>query len=251
MCYAAIGKSRYNAPMRIFVTAGNTQTPIDRVRCITNIFTGRTGATIALEAYRRSHHVTLATSHPEVIDQSQLDSTHWRCLPYRTFDELATLMSQQIGEAQPDAVVHCAAVGDYGVAGVFAPLPTTHFDSDNLGWYDADETPALIDRTAGKIKSDEPELWLRLVRVPKLIDKIRAEWGFRKLLVKFKLEVGVTEDELLAIAEVSRQQSAADWMVANTLEGAAAWALLGNERGYRKVPRAELAGALLDELAPR
>jgi hypothetical protein len=37
-------------------------------------------------------------------------------------------------------------------------------------------------------------------------------------------------------------------MVANTLEGAAEWALLGNERGYRKVTRAELAGALLDAL---
>jgi phosphopantothenate-cysteine ligase/phosphopantothenoylcysteine decarboxylase/phosphopantothenate--cysteine ligase len=234
--------------MRIFVTAGNTQTPIDRVRCITNIFTGRTGAAIALEAYRRGHHVTLATSHPEVVDQAQFDVARWRCLRYRTFDELAELMSQAIAHEQPDAVVHCAAVGDYELAGVFAPLPTTHFDSDNLGWYDADETPALIDRSAGKIKSDEPELWLRLVRAPKLVDKIRTEWGYRKLLVKFKLEVGVTEEALLAIAEKSRQQSAADWMVANTLEGAAEWALLGNERGYRKLTRAELAGVLIDEL---
>jgi phosphopantothenoylcysteine synthetase/decarboxylase len=236
--------------MRIFVTAGNTQTPIDRVRCITNIFTGRTGAVIALEAYRRGHHVTLATSHPEVVDQSQLDPALWRCLPYRTFDDLAKLMSQEIGQQRPDAVIHCAAVSDYEATGVFAPAPTTHFDADNLGWYDTNESPALIDRSAGKIKSDEPELWLRLVRAPKLVDKIRAEWGFRKLLVKFKLEVGATEEELLAIAEKSRQQSAADWMVANTLEGAAEWALLGNERGYQKVPRAELAGALLDVLSP-
>ena len=53
--------------MNVLVTAGNTQTPIDRVRCITNIFTGRTGARIAVEAHRRGHAVTLVTSHPRVV----------------------------------------------------------------------------------------------------------------------------------------------------------------------------------------
>jgi hypothetical protein len=37
-------------------------------------------------------------------------------------------------------------------------------------------------------------------------------------------------------------------MVANTLEGAAEWALVGNAVGYRKVTRADLAGAILDAL---
>ena len=51
--------------MKLLVTAGNTLVPIDSVRGITNVFTGRTGAGIALHAYRRGHHVTLLTSHPE------------------------------------------------------------------------------------------------------------------------------------------------------------------------------------------
>ena len=54
--------------MNILVTAGNTQTPLDRVRCITNIFSGRTGARIAAEAAARGHRVTLLTSHPEVLE---------------------------------------------------------------------------------------------------------------------------------------------------------------------------------------
>ncbi|HVL11743.1 MAG TPA: phosphopantothenoylcysteine decarboxylase, partial [Gemmata sp.] len=54
--------------MNVLVTAGNTQTPVDRVRCITNIFSGRTGGQIAARAYDRGHAVTLLTSHPEVID---------------------------------------------------------------------------------------------------------------------------------------------------------------------------------------
>lgn len=222
--------------MRIFVTAGNTQVPIDRVRCITNIFTGRTGACIALEAYRRGHHVTLATSHPETIDDLRgtlgLELQRWQLRRYRTFEELETAMVQAIGQEAQDAVVHCAAVSDYHAAGIFAR--------------DADGT--MIDRSAPKVKSDDPELWLRLVRAPKLVDKVRTEWNFRGMLVKFKLEVGVSEAELLEIAEKSRRQSQADWMVANTLDGAAEWAYLGNGDVYRKITRETLAESLLDVL---
>jgi phosphopantothenate---cysteine ligase (CTP) len=217
--------------MRIFVTAGNTQAPIDRVRCITNIFTGRTGAAIALEAYRRGHHVTLATSHPETIDAIDPDPSRWRCRAYRTIDELETLMAEHIRSQSVDAVVQCAAISDYLVGGVYA--------RNGEQW---------IDRAADKVTSDDAELWLRLVRAPKLVDKIRSDWGFRGLLVKFKLQVGISEAELLAIAEKSRQHSAADWMVANTLEGAADWALVGNDRGYKKVNRADLPGVLIGVL---
>src|SRR5207249_6349171 len=60
----------------------------------------------------RGHQVTLATSHPEVIDALDPDPVRWRCIPYRTFDELDALMAEEIG-AKPNAVVHCAAVADY------------------------------------------------------------------------------------------------------------------------------------------
>jgi phosphopantothenoylcysteine synthetase/decarboxylase len=39
--------------MNCLVTAGNTQVLIDKVRCITNIFSGRTGAQIALELQKQ------------------------------------------------------------------------------------------------------------------------------------------------------------------------------------------------------
>lgn len=220
--------------MRIFVTAGNTQVPIDRVRCITNIFSGRTGASIALEAYRRGHQVILATSHPEVIDAFEPDPARWSCLRYRTFDDLAAIMAQQISAVTLDAVVHCAAVSDYLSGGIFA-------QHDGV----------MHDRAAAKVKSDEPELWLRLLRAPKLVDKIRGDWKFRGTLVKFKLEVGVTDEQLLAIAEKSRQQSQADWMVANTLEGAADWAYVGAGAAYTKVTRDELPAAVLERIEVR
>ncbi|HET6573809.1 MAG TPA: phosphopantothenoylcysteine decarboxylase [Fimbriiglobus sp.] len=216
--------------MNVLVTAGNTQTPIDRVRCVTNIFTGRTGARVAVEAHRRGHAVTFLTSHPEVIDGPAPDPARWRVTQYRTYDDLDRLMGELIPSGGFDAVIHAAAVSDYAVAGVYAgPAPGA----------------APVD-AAGKIKSHHDELWLRLVPTAKLVDKVRGEWGFRGVLVKFKLEVGVTESELLAVAERSRLQSAADAMVANAFETRHQWAYLGVRGGpYERLTRSELAPRLL------
>jgi phosphopantothenate---cysteine ligase (CTP) len=103
--------------MKLLVTAGNTLTPIDRVRAITNIFTGRTGAQIALHARERGHAVTLLTSHPEVIADLRGSATpakdRWTVHVYRTFDDLRRLMAATLPDGGLDAVIHCAAVSDY------------------------------------------------------------------------------------------------------------------------------------------
>lgn len=239
--------------MKLLVTAGNTQVPIDRVRCLTNIFTGRTGAQIAREAHRRGHAVTLLTSHPDVVSELGGEPTpaeRWSIQSYRTFDDLRDLMRAAVTEGGLDAIIHSAAVSDYVAAGIYAPAAGTAFDAESGHWSAGEDgAPALIDRAAGKVKSDEPELWLRLVRAPKLIDKIRPEWGFRGVLVKFKLEVGVTEEQLLTIAERSRCHSAADLMAANTLEGSRDWALLGPIAGrYERLARRDLPSRLVAEV---
>jgi phosphopantothenate---cysteine ligase (CTP) len=232
--------------MNILITAGNTLVPIDRVRCITNVFTGRTGASIARCAWERGHTVTLLTSYPEATDKPP-HSERWAMLRYRTFDDLYNLMRERVMDGELDGVIHCAAVSDYLAGGIYAPTEGTHFHVESGRWESEGTTgPGMIDRAAGKVKSDEPELWLRLVRAPKLIDCIRRDWGFRGLLIKFKLEVGVGDEQLLAIAERSRTHSDADLMVANTLEGASVWAFLGPLDGqYQRVPRRELAERLL------
>lgn len=218
--------------MNILVTAGNTQAPVDRVRCLTNIFTGRTGAQIAAAAAGRGHAVTLLTSHPDALGPAPPGV---RVREYRTFADLERLMAGEVTAGRYAAVVHAAAVSDYLVAGVIARTPD-----------------GLEDAEAGKLKSHHPELWLKLTPAPKLVDRVRGEWGFGGVLVKFKLEVGVSDAELLAIAERSRAQSGADLVSANTLEGMHAWAFVGAGDHYRKVPRAELARTLaagVDRLA--
>lgn len=232
--------------MNILITAGNTLVPIDRVRCITNVFTGKTGAFIARCAWERGHTVTLLTSHPEAVEDRP-DSERWTMLRYSTFDDLQNLMGGRVMDGELDALVHCAAVSDYLAGGIYAPTEGTHFRVESGRW-ESESTlgPGMIDRTAAKVKSDESELWLRLVRAPKLIDCVRRDWGFRGQLVKFKLEAGIRDEQLLAIAEASRTHSDADLMVANTVEGAGTYAYIGPLDGqYQRVPRRELAERLV------
>jgi phosphopantothenoylcysteine synthetase/decarboxylase len=235
--------------MNVLVTAGNTLALIDQVRCITNIFTGRTGASIARAAHDRSHRVTLLTSHPEAVSEGRevpsLTEDRWSLRRYRTFEDLQARMAELITGGGIDVIVHCAAVSDYLSAGVYAPAEGTSFDESTGRWQGP--APGLIDRRAGKVKSDEAELWIRLKRAPKLVDLIRPVWGFRGVLVKFKLEVGLTDEALLKVAEASRVHSDADLMVANTLEGAPLYAFIGPIAGqYERVSRRGLAGRLLE-----
>jgi phosphopantothenoylcysteine synthetase/decarboxylase len=240
--------------MNILVTAGNTVTPIDKVRCITNIFTGRTGTGIALEAQRRGHTVTLLTSHPEVVAElkqsEQSLGERWTVRRYRTFDDLHRSLADRLHQPALDAVIHSAAVSDYRPGGIYAPAEHTRFREAGACWDStSSQSAALIDVAAGKVKSDAPELWLRLVKTPKLIDLFRRDWAFGGILVKFKLEVDISEERLLEIAERSRVQSDADLMVANTLEGASFWAYLGPIQGrYERITRRELADRILAEV---
>ena len=215
--------------MKILVTAGSTQVPIDRVRCISNIFKGRTGVGIAEHAARRlGQKVTLMANPGASIDAYTMSCIN--CLSYKTFDELEALMREHIEERplinpddQFDVIIHSSAVSDFRVKDV----------------YD------------GKIKSSKDELVLHLVKTPKLVDSIRFPWGFKGLLVKFKLEVGVTEDDLLEIATNSKKQSKANYIVANRLDDFKDWEtsnmyITDPSDNVTRVSRKNLAHTLLD-----
>lgn len=220
--------------MNILVTAGNTITPIDRVRVITNVFTGRTGTRIAMEASQRGHHVTLLTSHPEVMGPLKHEiglGPHLEVISYRTFTELESAMRENLTKKTFDVLIHAAAVSDY----------------EPVGLYSSENGEMREVATDGKVKSSHAELWLRMKPTPKLADKVRAPWGFRGKFVKFKLEVGLGEYELREVAMRSREQSDADFIVANTLEGKEAVAWIGDRTGrWEHVPRAELAKRIID-----
>lgn len=237
--------------MNIFVTAGNTQTPVDRVRCITNIFSGKTGARIAIEAFGRGHTVTLATSHPEVLDQ--LPSPKPRAepqfvvKPYRAYEDLEAIMAGEIRSGRYDVVIHAAAVNDYHVAGVYSLAPGTSFDATSTTLNG--KPVQLRDASAGKVIGNLSEVWLRMVPAAKLVDRIRTDWKFDGTLVKFKLEVGVSVPKLLEIGERSRVHSRANWLVANRLEDYKGVAyLLGDGIQPRNIDRDQLPATLIRTL---
>ncbi len=236
--------------MRILVTAGNTQSDIDQVRCITNVFSGRTCANVAMEAARRGHEVRLLTSRPDQVDDDELIESGMLVVhTYRTFGELDDQLAESILTGNFDAIIHGAAVSDYQTAGVYCPPQGTTFDDATNEWNSSTRTLQFDDVQSGKVKSHHREIWIRLVPTPKLVDKFRRDWGFQGLLAKFKLEVDVTNRELLAIAEASRQQSRADLIVANTLGGMTSCAWIGGSDGtYDRVPRPDLARQLIDRI---
>ena len=237
--------------MNIFVTAGNTQTPVDRVRCITNIFSGKTGARIAVEAFGRGHTVTLATSHPEVLEnlpsKAPRTEPNFVVKPYRTYEDLEAIMAGEIGSDRYDAVIHAAAVNDYHVAGVYSLAPGTSFDATRMTL--TGKPVQLRDVSGGKVIGNLNEVWLRMVPAAKLVDRIRTDWKFEGTLVKFKLEVGVTVPKLLEIGERSRVQSRANWLVANRLEDYKRVAyLLGDSIHPRNIDRDQLPATLIQTL---
>lgn len=104
---------------------------------------------------------------------------------------------------------------------------------------------------APKVKSTHDQIAIAGVRTEKLVDLFRTAWGYKGLLIKFKLEVGLTEAELIQVAEASRVASGAELMVANTLamarpaDGSEGSAILLGNGLPQHVRRTELAAQLV------
>jgi phosphopantothenate---cysteine ligase (CTP) len=235
--------------MNFLITAGSTQSAIDRLRCVTSVFTGRTGTAIARTAWGRGHTVTLATSRPDTLLEYGINhrdpGERLTVVLFRTYDELAVLLQSQMKTGTFDVVCHTAAGGDFLPAGSFAPNPGTFFNARTGQWEAKSGRPTLTEQKTGKIAASESEVWLRLVRGPKLIDRIRQTWGFTGILVKFQMESGIGDSELIDVAEGSRKASGADLMVITTLEASAHTEFLGPIKDrYERVPRRELPDRL-------
>lgn len=212
---------------RILVTAGATQTDIDKVRAITNIFKGRTGGLIALEAGRRGHDVTLLCSELSL----EFAQPGIRQLQYRTFDELRDLMAREISAGSYDAVIHSAAVSDY------KPVRVT-----------TDPNGTDVEGSGAKIGSYHDSLWIELRPTEKIIALIRKDWDFKGVLVMFKLEVEKTDAELVDIVRPKMAKYGCDLAVANCLEWSRERALFVTADRVTSMARNFLAAELIDRL---
>jgi phosphopantothenoylcysteine synthetase/decarboxylase len=227
--------------MRVLITAGNTRERIDDVRDWGNIFTGNTGFAIA-KAVAQVAEVDLLTSNPThlaEVAQGQLQTAHRvNGSSFKTHAELRGALSALMARNHYAAIFMTAAVADYRPAGAFAVVERRRTGDDGV------EQWIVRNVQAAKVKSSVPEIAFLGRQTEKLVDLFRTEWGFKGLLVKFKLEVGIAREELIRIGRASRNASGADYLVANTLEmvsGADAGAYLLSEHGEEWLPRAALA----------
>ncbi len=215
--------------MRCLVTAGSSREMIDRVRSWGNIFTGNTGLRIA-EALSSVAEVDLVTSNVDHVAKLAgtspgASSGHIRAITYTDHASLRTSLASLMRSTRYDAVIMSSAVADYVPGGVFEIVDKVELDGGAQQW-----TVQPVD--AAKVKSHYREIAIRGERAEKLVDLFRTQWQFSGMLIKFKLEVGISREELIQVGQYSRLASGADFLVANTLDmvegtGAGAY-LLGN-----------------------
>jgi hypothetical protein len=244
--------------MKILVTTGTTHAPIDRVRVVTNVFPGRTGAELARVLWVRGHKLTVLTSQPwtlaDLPDPAADTERRAVVVPFQTFDDLTTLLQREVRTGGYDALLHAAQVSEYLCAGVYVPDGGTFFSARTGVWDGRGGPPRMTDYKGGTPSFNEPEQWLRMVRAPRLIERVRSPWGFDGLLVEFRQESGLTDEQLVAAADAGRLKCGADLCVATTRDGAASYAYVGPVQDrYDRMDRRELADrlALLVEDAHR
>ena len=158
--------------MKILITAGGTEEPIDGVRRLTNTSTGATGGFLARHFAQEGAEVLLLHA-----EKSPLFDVACRRETFVTFRNLEGALHRLLSEESWDAIIHLAAVGDFAV------------DSITV---DGERVPV---GGRGKIGSAR-EVILRLTPNPKIIDQLRG-WSINEeiTVVAFKLTDHANSDQ--------------------------------------------------------
>ena len=231
--------------LRFLITAGSTNIYIDKVRVLSNIFKGRTGAAIARYLWLQGHDITLIISDMSIVKEYFPELMGGCCgdriqiIPYKSFDDLEACMEICLRRWEYDVVIHSAAVSDYRVE-------STMVEAGGSG---SGSSLIAID-TSTKISSEHENLFLKLVPTPKLIGKIRKDWNYDGFVIMFKLQVGITPPELWDIATKRMDDFKANMIVPNLLETSQkeAWIISAKDRNPEHVERASLPYTLYNRI---
>ena len=201
--------------MNVVVTAGGTRAPIDDVRHIANVSTGRFGATIAEEALRRGAsvwylHAPGALRPFDRLSQFDLDAPD----PRAEHDRLDRLRADWLDsrDRYHPVALRTGTVPEYAES-LLAILRGQPIDIAFLAMAASDFAPEPI---GGKIPSDAETLTLTCRRLPKVIRSVR-DWSPRIYLVGFKLLSNASNEELIRQARAGCRANRADLTVANDL----------------------------------
>lgn len=170
-------------PLRVLVTAGPTEEPIDEVRYLGNRSSGRMGIALAEAFAARGTEVVLALGPVRVPVPAESASLAVR--RFRTADDLLAVLRRELPEA--DLVVMAAAVADY--------------------------RPRA--RAEGKLRRSAEGMTIELEGVPDLLATTRDARRPGARIVGFALE---PRERLAASAREKLARKDLDAIVANPLE---------------------------------
>jgi phosphopantothenate---cysteine ligase (CTP) len=180
--------------MQCILTAGPTFEPLDAVRRLTNLSTGRLGSELANFLSARGHDVTL------LIGQQATYCGERHARQVTTFTTTANLRDGLQAPASPavDAVFHSAAVSDFAFGKVWCQPPQG----------------APKDLKTGKFSTREGTLLAELVPTPKIIADLR-QWFPQARLTGWKFEVDGDRAGVIRLAEQQLAECRTDACVAN------------------------------------
>jgi len=168
-------------PTTAWVTAGGTSEPVDDVRVLTNLSTGRFGCAIAAALAEQGVQTTLFLAERSTAPVPQGVTV----IRFGSADDLDAKLSQS---PSPDLLFMAAAVSDY-----------------------------RPERVEGKIRSHADELILRLVRNKKILPTLSTRHP-QTQVIGFKLLSRVSTDELLDTARGQIASCGTAACVANDLQ---------------------------------
>ena len=182
--------------MKILITSGGTEEPIDGVRYITNFSTGRTGAFLADKLDEKGADITLLHGHRAMVPSREiaLDS-------FITFSDLDERLQFHLSSGKYDAIIHLAAVSDFSVE---------YIETENGG--------ILTPEKRGKLSSHN-RLNLHLKRNYKILDRLKTyqKSGKGLIVTGFKLTDTDSEEEMKEAVQKLLKSGKVDYVVQNNL----------------------------------
>jgi phosphopantothenoylcysteine decarboxylase/phosphopantothenate--cysteine ligase len=167
------------AGKKVVVTSGPTYEHLDPIRFISNRSSGRMGNEIALECWRRGANVVLITSKP-----LSLNLPNFRQIVVRSVMDMLKAVLDEVKNA--DLFVSAAAPSDF-----------------------------VVEMAETKIKTTQ-ELSVKLKVAPKIIKEVRKVYDGH--VIGFKAETGLSDEELIRVAEDKKIEDRLEMVVANDVK---------------------------------
>ncbi len=180
---------------KILITAGGTQEPIDTVRVISNISSGKTGLKLAQAFKNLGCDVTLLRAH----NTSAIDSDIEQKI-FTDFESLQSQMQHELAQHHYTHIIHLAAVSDYSVESI-------NVNNQN---YKKLDIP--------KLNSDAETMQINLRKNPKIVNALKT-YSLNKnvKLIAFKLTSRATAEQREQAVSKLQAASHADLVVHNDL----------------------------------